>query len=78
VDPRAGLDVEKREFMTLLRLELHPLSRPAHSQLLCQLCYFGTTVTNQNSIQEKIKEEIEISQCLLPFNPEPSVFLNIV
>jgi hypothetical protein len=30
VDPRAGLDgVEKRKFLTLLVLELRPLSRPA-------------------------------------------------
>jgi hypothetical protein len=33
VDPRACLDdVEKREFSILLRLELRPLGRPAHSQ----------------------------------------------
>jgi hypothetical protein len=30
VDPRSGLDdVEKREFLTLLGLELRPLGRPA-------------------------------------------------
>jgi hypothetical protein len=35
VDPRAGLDdVEKRKFLTLLGLELRPLSRPARSQSL--------------------------------------------
>jgi hypothetical protein len=35
VDPRAGLDdVEKRKFLTLLGLELRPLSRPTHSQSL--------------------------------------------
>jgi hypothetical protein len=32
--------------------------------------YLGTTVTNQNLIQE----EIEFWSCLLPFGPEPSVF----
>jgi hypothetical protein len=35
MDPRAGLDdVEKRKFLTLLGLELRPLSRPAGSQSL--------------------------------------------
>jgi hypothetical protein len=31
VDPRAGLDVEKRKFLTLPGLELRPLGRPACS-----------------------------------------------
>jgi hypothetical protein len=40
VDPRAGLDdVEKRKFLTLLGLQLQPLGRPAHSQLLYRLRY---------------------------------------
>jgi hypothetical protein len=40
VDPRAGLNnVEKRKFLTLLGLELRPLSRPAHSQSLYRLRY---------------------------------------
>jgi hypothetical protein len=35
VDPKAGLDdVEEREFLTLLELELQPPGRPAHSQSL--------------------------------------------
>jgi hypothetical protein len=34
VDPRAGLDNVKRTFLTLLRLELRPLGRTAHSQSL--------------------------------------------
>jgi hypothetical protein len=43
VDPRVGLDnMEKRKFLTLPGLELQPLSRPAHSQLLYQLCYPGS------------------------------------
>jgi hypothetical protein len=34
VDPRAGVDnVEKRKFLTLPRLELRPLGRPAHSNV---------------------------------------------
>jgi hypothetical protein len=42
VGPRAGLDdVEKRKFLTLLRLELRPLSRPSRSQSLSRLLYFG-------------------------------------
>jgi hypothetical protein len=35
VDPRAGLeDAEKRKFLTLPRLELRPLSRPARNHSL--------------------------------------------
>jgi hypothetical protein len=30
-----------------------------------QFKYFGTTLTNQNSIQEEIKEQIEVRECLL-------------
>jgi hypothetical protein len=38
VDPRASLDdLEKRKFLTLLGLELRPLSHPAHSQSLHRL-----------------------------------------
>jgi hypothetical protein len=38
VDPRASLDdVEKRTFLTLLRLELRTLGRPARSQSLYRL-----------------------------------------
>jgi hypothetical protein len=40
MDPRAGLDnMEKRKFLTLPGLELQPLGRKAHSQLLYRLCY---------------------------------------
>jgi hypothetical protein len=40
VDPRAGLDdVKKRKFLTLPRLELRPLGRPARSQSLHRLRY---------------------------------------
>jgi hypothetical protein len=38
MDPRASLDdVEKRQFLTLLELELRPLGRPARSQSLYRL-----------------------------------------
>jgi hypothetical protein len=37
LDPRARLDMEKRKFMTLSRLELRPLGRPARSQSLFRL-----------------------------------------
>ena len=36
--------------------------------------YLGTTLTNQNSIQEEIKEQIEVRECLLPRGAELSVF----
>jgi hypothetical protein len=43
VDPRAGLDdVEKKKFLALPGLELQPLGRPSHSQLLCRLRYPGS------------------------------------
>jgi hypothetical protein len=46
VDPRAGVDdVEKRKFMTLPRLELRSLGRPASSQSLYQLRYPGSLST---------------------------------
>jgi hypothetical protein len=42
VDPRADLDnVEKRKFLTLPRLQLQPLGRPARSQSLYRLRYAG-------------------------------------
>jgi hypothetical protein len=45
VGPRTGLDhVEKRKFLTLLGLELQPLSRPARSQSLYRLCCPGSYV----------------------------------
>jgi hypothetical protein len=40
VEPRVGMDdVEKRKFLTLPRLELRPLGRPARSQSLYRLRY---------------------------------------
>jgi hypothetical protein len=40
VDPRASLDdLEKRKYLTLSGLKLQPLSHPAQSQSLYQLCY---------------------------------------
>ena len=35
--------------------------------------YLGTTLTNQNSIQEEIKEQIEVRECLLSFGTESFV-----
>jgi hypothetical protein len=34
----------------------------------------GTTLTNQNSIPEEIKEQIEVRKCWLSFCAEPFVF----
>jgi hypothetical protein len=43
VGPRAGLDdVEKRQFLTLPRLNLRPLGRPDRSQSLYRLSYPGS------------------------------------
>jgi hypothetical protein len=44
VDPRAGLDVEKREFLTLPGLEPRTLDRSARSQSLYRLRYLGSLV----------------------------------
>jgi hypothetical protein len=39
-----------------------------------QFKYLGTTVTNQNPIQEEVKRGFEFWQCFLSFGSEPSVF----
>jgi hypothetical protein len=45
VDPRAGLNyMENWKFLTLLRLELRPLCRPARSQSLYRLRYPGSLI----------------------------------
>jgi hypothetical protein len=45
VGPRAAVDeVEKRKFLTLPRLELRPLGRPACNQSLCRLRYPGNVL----------------------------------
>jgi hypothetical protein len=47
VDPRAGLDdVEKRKFLTLPRLELRSLGRPARNQSLYRLRYPASRATH--------------------------------
>jgi len=38
------------------------------------LKYSGTTVTNQNPLQEEIKQQIEVRECLLSFGAESFVF----
>jgi hypothetical protein len=46
VGPRAGLDdVEKRKSLTLPRLELRPLGRPARSRSLYRLSYLGSLIS---------------------------------
>ena len=35
--------------------------------------YLGTTLTNQNSIQEEIKSRLKLGKCLLLFGAESSV-----
>jgi hypothetical protein len=44
VDPRAGMDDEKRKFLTLPGLELRPVGRQARSQSLYTLCYPGSNL----------------------------------
>jgi len=38
------------------------------------LKYLGTTLTNQNSVQEEIKEQIEVRECLLSYGAEYFLF----
>jgi hypothetical protein len=42
VDPRTGLDDEKRKFLALPGLELRPLGRPARSRSVYRLRYPGS------------------------------------
>jgi hypothetical protein len=42
-----------------------------------QFKYLGTTVTNQNLIQEEINRRLSLVNALLPFSPEPSVFPSV-
>jgi len=39
-----------------------------------QFRYLGTTLTDQNSIQEGIREQIEVRECLLSFGALSLVF----
>jgi hypothetical protein len=55
VDPRASLDaVERRKFLTLLGLELWPLSCPAHSQSLYRLRYRSRRGRLRNTIFSEV------------------------
>jgi hypothetical protein len=44
---------------------------------VAQFRYLGTTITNENLIQEKIKRRLT-PVMLLPFSPEPSVLSSAV
>jgi hypothetical protein len=39
-----------------------------------QFKYLETTLTNQNSIREEIKEQTELGECLLSFGEESFIF----
>ena len=39
-----------------------------------QFKYLGTTLTNHNSIQEEIREQNRVRECLLSFGSESFVF----
>jgi hypothetical protein len=59
VDPRASVDdVEKRKFLTLLGLELRPLSRPARNQSLYRLRCPGSVADNSTLI--KVQKPTEL------------------
>jgi hypothetical protein len=67
VGPRSGLnDVEKRKFLTLPRLELRPLGRPARSQLLYRLRCTGYIYMYQiDPCSPKLREQCTLGlHCL--------------
>ena len=39
-----------------------------------QFTYLGSTLTNQNSIQEEIKSRLKLRECLLLFGAESFIF----
>ncbi len=43
-------------------------------ELVEEFKYLGTTLTNQNYIQEEIKQQFEVRECLLSFGTESFVF----
>jgi hypothetical protein len=76
-----GLEVnaEKTKYMVMSRnqtagqnhnIKLHNKS----FEKVEQLKYLGTTLTNQNSIQEEIKSRLKFGECLLSFGAGSSVF----
>jgi hypothetical protein len=40
--------------------------------------YLGTTLTDQNSIQEEIKSRLKLGKCLLSFGAESFVFQVVI
>jgi hypothetical protein len=72
VGPRAGLDdVEKRNFLTLPRLELRPLGRPVRSQSLYRLRYpFIIEITKESCDQCPGQDEHNLhTACILQHFP---------
>jgi hypothetical protein len=59
VDPRAGLDIMKKyKFLTLPRLKLRPLGRPARSQSLYGLRYRGSeNQTLRGEVTERLNDK---------------------
>jgi hypothetical protein len=43
-----------------------------------QLEYLGTTIMNQKSVQEEIKEQTEVQECFLSFGAESFVFQSAI
>jgi hypothetical protein len=77
------INVEKTKYMLLSRPQNVSKNRDMKIaersfENVSQFKYLGTTVTNQNLIQEKIKGRLNSGNCLLPFGPEPSVFSSAV
>jgi hypothetical protein len=74
------INVEKTKYMLLSRHQTVGQSwdikiADRSFENVSQFKYLGMTVANQNLIQEEINEFL---QCLLPFGPEPSVFLSVI
>jgi hypothetical protein len=73
VDPTAGMDdVEKRKFLTLLRLELRTLGPPVRSQSLYRLSYPGSPRVSVSICLERIPLNciiIRLSFTLIRYKP---------
>jgi len=76
-----GLEVnaDKTKYMVMSRDQnagrIHSLRIDSNTfERVEEFKYLGTTLTNQNSIGEEIKEQIEVRKCLLSLGAESFVF----
>jgi hypothetical protein len=74
VDCKTGLEVNggKTKYMIMSRNQnagqSHKIKTNRSFEKVKQFKYFGTNLTNQNSIQEESKSRTEVQECLLSFD----------